>query len=176
MRPTVLVFSFNDALDPARAVDPSTYLVNDSQGRRVGISRVVYDPNSNSVAVFPDHLLNFHHPFMVKILGTGSQALEDTAGRALDGAGTGQPGSDYKTTVTWRNLFYPGNAPAWTQGVNSSSTASRNIGHLRRRSAGNASPQVDRAAGDSTPNSGVSTRTADLGVSSTVKRKTSGRE
>ncbi len=130
--PTVLVFAFNDALDPSSAVDPSSYLVYDSQGRKVGISRVVYDPNNNSVAVFPDHLLNFHHPFTVTILGTGPLALTDSAGRALDGAFTGRPGSDYQKTITWRDLHYPGHAPAWTRRVGSSVTASRKASQLQK--------------------------------------------
>ena len=54
---------------------------------------MVYDPSNYSVAVFPDHLLNFHHPFTVTILGTGPDAVMDTSSRALDGAGTGQPGT-----------------------------------------------------------------------------------
>jgi hypothetical protein len=111
-----LVIAFNDTLDPSRALNPAAYVIRDSQGHRVDVSRVIYDPTNNSVAVFPDRLLNFHYPFTVMIMGTGASALKDSAGRALDGAGTGRPGTDYQAKVTWRNLVYPGNPPAWMYG------------------------------------------------------------
>jgi hypothetical protein len=116
MRPTVLVLSFNDALDPASATNAAAYVVKDAQGQRVKLSHVVYDASSNSVAIWPGRLLNFHHAFTVRVLGTGPNAVKDSAGRALDGANTGSPGSDFKFTVTRKNLVFPSGPPAWTRG------------------------------------------------------------
>jgi hypothetical protein len=116
MRPTVLVLSFNDALDPASATNAAAYVVKDTQGQRVKLSHVVYDASTNSVAIWPDRLLNFHHAFTIRVLGTGPNTVKDAAGRALDGANTGSPGSDFKFTVTRKNLVFPSGPPAWTRG------------------------------------------------------------
>jgi uncharacterized repeat protein (TIGR01451 family)/CSLREA domain-containing protein len=115
-RPTVLVLTFIDALDPSRATDPAAYLIDDARGHRVGISRIVYDPNSNAVAITPDRLLNFHRPFKLRVLGTGVHALRDTEGRALDGSRTGLAGSDYTVAITRRNLVAPDGPPDWALG------------------------------------------------------------
>jgi hypothetical protein len=40
------------------------------------------------------------------VLGTGSSCVTDTHGVPLDGAGNGSPGSNYTTTLTWRNVVW----------------------------------------------------------------------
>jgi hypothetical protein len=52
----------------------------------------------------PVERLSLHRKYKLTINGTAPQGVSSPAGLRLDGAGTGEPGSNYVTTLTWRNL------------------------------------------------------------------------
>ena len=47
--------------------------------------------------------LDLHRTYRLTVSGTGTTALIDAQGKALDGKGSGRPGSNYVTTVTIAN-------------------------------------------------------------------------
>ncbi|GAC1467843.1 MAG: hypothetical protein NVSMB9_09900 [Isosphaeraceae bacterium] len=106
-RPTSLVVTFNRALLPARAINAGNYLLTDlgpngaigrHPQRSIRIVSASYDPVAHAVTLLPEHRLNLHHRFLLRVVGTGSSGLADSKGILLDGAGTGKPGSDYVTS------------------------------------------------------------------------------
>ena len=110
--PTVLVLTFSGPLDPARAQDVNNYRITGPDGRSIAVDAAIYDPATLAVTLHPHRQLNAHNSFRLVVVGTGPLGLADTAGRLLDGARTGQPGSDAVTTVDFSNLVVPDPRPA----------------------------------------------------------------
>jgi hypothetical protein len=104
MQPTVLVLTFSTALDPASAQDPLNYVVEGPTGRRVAIRTAVYDPAAHTVTLRPHGRISIHHPYHFTVIGKGAGAVTGADGTPLDGQSNGDPGSNYVTTLTWRNL------------------------------------------------------------------------
>ncbi len=104
MQPTVLVLTFNDGLDPASAQDLSNYKLVGPAGRSIAITSAVYDPTSNTVTLSPRTRVDLHDTYQLTVIGTGAGGVTDTRGALLDGADTGQPGSNYTAPLTWRNV------------------------------------------------------------------------
>src|SRR5262249_3464530 len=48
--------------------------------------------------------INIHHKYELIVHGTGAHAVSNTEGQLLDGSRSGKPGSDYRTSLTWREL------------------------------------------------------------------------
>jgi hypothetical protein len=48
--------------------------------------------------------LNLHWSYQLTINGTTPLGLSNPEGTLLDGAGTGEPGSNFVTTLGWKNL------------------------------------------------------------------------
>jgi hypothetical protein len=140
---TVLVLYFNAPLDPARAQDVSNYVLTDSAGRRIGVSSATYDATTMTVMLRPSSRLNLHRAYTLEVIGSGSTGLTGANGVALDGSGSGQPGTNFVTQVTWTALTVPGRGPAMTYSngqahgytgrfnryVNSILRATRSAGH-----------------------------------------------
>jgi streptogramin lyase len=108
--PTTLVLTFDKALDPSSAQDPLDYTITNSQGHAIRIASVVYNPANFTVAIAPAARLNIHRSYRLTVTGTAPTGLTDTSGNLLDGALTGEPGSNYVTTVTATDLDIPGKA------------------------------------------------------------------
>jgi uncharacterized repeat protein (TIGR01451 family) len=110
-QPTTLVLTFNEALDPTRANDIGNYVVTlPGQGNaRVALQSATYNPSNNTVTLVTKRPIGVNTPIRLRVNGTTSSGLTDTAGRSLDGARTGRPGSDY--VVTFRGLGSGPNGP-----------------------------------------------------------------
>jgi virginiamycin B lyase len=108
-QPTTIVLAFDAPLDPTSAQDVHNYqIVELGRGRRPILLRTaVYDPSSLTVTLSPARRLNFHHRFRLTVDGRDPGGVTDTLGRLLDGQQTGDPGSDFVTIVTARNLVVP---------------------------------------------------------------------
>jgi hypothetical protein len=104
MQPTVLVVSFNEALDPASAVNLNNYRITDPAGRSVRIRSAVFDAATNTVTLRPVDRINLHHTYQLTVVGTGPDGIRNTQGELLDGANTGSADSDYTAALTWRNV------------------------------------------------------------------------
>jgi hypothetical protein len=102
--PTRIVLSFSTALDPTRAEDVHNYKIVGPGGRIVAIDRAVYSPLSNTVVLTPHIRLDIHRIYQLTVNGSRPSGLTDTFGTLLDGAGNGQPGSNFVTNLTAANL------------------------------------------------------------------------
>jgi hypothetical protein len=103
-QPTVLVVQFSQPLNPLTAQNPSSYFLFNFKSRPVGIRSAQYDPATQSVTLFPGQRVNLHRPAPFLVVGIGPTAVTNSAGVALDGARTGQPGSNFSTQLTRQNL------------------------------------------------------------------------
>ena len=70
----------------------------------IAIKSAVYDPATLTVTLHPSQRISIHHTYKLIVDGTAPHGLTNTLGQLLDGADTGRPDSDYRTTLTWRNL------------------------------------------------------------------------
>jgi hypothetical protein len=126
MQPTVLVVTFSEGLDPATAQDPGNYKILDPSGRPVGIASAVYDASTRTVTLKLRGRINLHHTYTLTVMGDGTGCVADTRGVRLDGLDNGLPGSNYTTSLTWRNVVWPA-SPA---GKSSHHRAARPAGAL----------------------------------------------
>ena len=106
MQPTVLVLTFNDGLDPTSASDLANYKIVGPAGRKVAISSATFDAALNTVTLRPETRINLHHKYELTVIGTGAHGVRDMHGLLLDGANNGQPGSNYKGSLTWRTVVW----------------------------------------------------------------------
>jgi hypothetical protein len=118
--PTTLVLYFNQALDPATAQDGRDYRIIGPEGGRISVNSAVYDPGTLTVTLHPSQRINIHYPYELIVNGAAPHGVTNTRGQLLDGADTGKPGSDYKTSLTWRNLVF--GQPTPTSGTSKKST------------------------------------------------------
>jgi hypothetical protein len=56
------------------------------------------------VTLLPSERINIHHKYKLTVQGTKAGGVADTQGLLLDGANAGNPGSNYRTALTGRNL------------------------------------------------------------------------
>jgi uncharacterized repeat protein (TIGR01451 family) len=104
VRPTRLVLTFSEALDPARATNLAAYRLTGPRGRVIRIRSATYNAVARAVTLRPTRLLNLHHTFHVVVNGTSARRLADLAGNALDGDGDGRPGGDFTGRITRASL------------------------------------------------------------------------
>jgi type VI secretion system secreted protein VgrG len=71
----------------------------------IPIASADYLAGSSTVVLHPAERLDVHNVYRLVVDGTTSAGLTDTAGRLLDGQGTGRPGSDFATLITRRTLI-----------------------------------------------------------------------
>jgi len=110
-RPTTLVLTFDTQLDPGRAQNPASYQII-ALGRpshTIRIKTAVYDSAKRTVTLSPVHRLKLHHRFRLTVVGTAPGGVTDTSGHLLDGLKNGNPGHDFVTIVTSKDLVlaYP---------------------------------------------------------------------
>jgi virginiamycin B lyase len=103
-QPTSLVLAFNQPLDATSAQNLSNYQLVGPNKRTIPIRSAVYDAAAGTVTLAPVSRLSLHASYALTVVGTAPNGIRDIYGDLLDGAGTGQPGSDYHATITARNL------------------------------------------------------------------------
>jgi streptogramin lyase len=103
-RPTTVMLTFDEALDPASACNALNYRFVSPTGVQIGVRSVDYLSSSRTVVLHPMERLNIHHPYMISIRGVSQGGVADTSARLLDGVNSGKPGSDYTGRVDWRVL------------------------------------------------------------------------
>ena len=92
-------------LDAATATNPRNYKILGPNGQPIAIRSVDYDPASMTVTLHPRQRLNFHLSYRLIVDGSGTNGIRGVDGTRLDGSGAS--GTNYKTTLTWRNLATP---------------------------------------------------------------------
>ena len=106
---TYFVIYFNMALDPTSAQHVSNYTVTGPNGHKFKIKAAIYNPTTNAVTLEFGTRLALKKSYRLTINGTTSSGVKNIDGLLLDGAYTGQPGSNFVTTVTASNLVGPAN-------------------------------------------------------------------
>jgi predicted outer membrane repeat protein len=110
---TVLVLTFSEPMDAAQADNLANYhlvvAVPDHRpgvedGRANRIRRALYDAANQTVTLWPIRRLPLRRTFLLTVKGTPPGGLTNASGTFLDGAGTGQPGSDYMGIVNRKSL------------------------------------------------------------------------
>jgi hypothetical protein len=104
---TTVVLTFDMPLGGGAARNVRNYRITDTRGARISVRSAVYDVEAHTVTLRTARRISIHRPYKLVIRGTGPDGLSDGASRLLDGQATGRPGSDYSTTLTWRNLILP---------------------------------------------------------------------
>ena len=102
---TLLVLSFSEPLDPARARDRGNYqLTLIAHGgrlqRSIRLTGAAYDAAANNAAVHtvtlhPARLLPLRFRYRLVVKGGSPSGVTNSSGVFMDGAGNGVPGSDY---------------------------------------------------------------------------------
>jgi large repetitive protein len=103
-QPTYLLLYFNGPLDPTSAQNPANYQILGPSGHRITVVSAIYDSASHTVTLVPAERLNFHRRYCLTVNGVAPSGLTSPSGFLLDGAGNGHAGSNYVTTITWKNL------------------------------------------------------------------------
>ena len=112
-RPTVIVLTFNQPLDVTTAQNRANYvLYNANTGHRYAIASALYNPATLTVSVVPWVRLPVLGKYVLEVVGTGTSGVTNANGLALDGVGSGQPGSNFVTEFNWRALAAPNSPPA----------------------------------------------------------------
>ena len=102
--PTTLVLTFDQVLDAVTADDAKNYVIIGPHGRRIRVKSAVYDPANDTVTLHPSRRISVHYKYKLIVDGARVGGVANSQGTLLDGKSDGDPGSNYHTTLTWRNL------------------------------------------------------------------------
>ena len=102
--PTSILLTFDQALEQATAEDIRNYRITGPRGRAIRVKSAVYDPTTETVTLRHSKRINIHFRYNLTVEGTQAGGVADTQGLLLDGADAGNPGSNYRTTLTSRKL------------------------------------------------------------------------
>jgi uncharacterized repeat protein (TIGR01451 family) len=102
-QPTALALSFSAPLDPATAQNLSNYQLvllgaHNRPVRVIPIASATYQAAREAVVLQFHMLLALHARYRLTVNGSTPGGVTDAEGHLIDGAGTGQPGSDYVKT------------------------------------------------------------------------------
>jgi large repetitive protein len=103
-QPTYLLLYFNAPLDPASAQNTANFKLVGPGNRRIKLTRAFYDAASDTVTLVPKTRLNIKSKFKLTVIGNIPSGVRNLAGLLLDGARTGQPGSNFVTTLIRKDL------------------------------------------------------------------------
>ena len=109
--PTRIVLTFSSPLDPARAQDLRNYRIVGPGNKAVAIDSAAYDPAANTVTLRPHARLDLHRLDKLTVIGIAPDGVADMSGVLLDGAGVGQPGSNYVATLKASDLVLGAEVP-----------------------------------------------------------------
>jgi hypothetical protein len=101
---TTIVIGFNEPLAPGPAQNPFNYRITDFASRVYPIASAVYDPTAMTVTIQPKILLDIHRTYRLIVIGRQPTGITSSTGVFLDGAGTGQPATDFVTNITRNTL------------------------------------------------------------------------
>ena len=113
---TTLVVTFSMPLDSARALDVGNYRIvtlggpgrgGAQRGHVTRVRKVVYNPVAQTVTLHMAQRLDLHNLYRITITGAAPGGLMSTEGVPLDGAGTGNPGSNFVGFISSKILAGP---------------------------------------------------------------------
>ena len=101
---TYLVISFDSALDPSPAQNVSNYQIAGPGNHRIKVRSAMYNSAMDAVTLRLAQRLILRTTYQLTINGMPTSGLKNPEGLFLDGAGNGQPGTNYVALVTRSNL------------------------------------------------------------------------
>jgi uncharacterized repeat protein (TIGR01451 family) len=135
MQPTLLVLTFDRALDPVNAVLKTNYRIVDPgrdgkfgtrDDRVIPVKSAALDPSGRIVVLTPAVRLPLFRTFKLTINGTGSHSVTDASGRLLDGDRNGVAGGAFASRINRGILAGPASAVrSFAMNNNSGSAAKR---------------------------------------------------
>jgi hypothetical protein len=136
MMPTSIVLTFDQALDDVLAEDADDYSIIGPAGQSIAIRSAVYNPETLTVTLRPSQRISVHKTYELTVDGTAPHGLTNRFGQLLDGKNTGRPDSDYRTTLTWRELVLdpvPAGMARWARRATGRSRLSIDVEANERR-------------------------------------------
>ena len=115
-QPTVLVLTFDASMNPTRAEDTANYELvaagpdgrfGTRDDRRISFKSAIYNAPLRTVTLVPPRRLSLHKVYRLTVNGESPNGLTDAYGIFLDGAGTGQPGTDFVASFDGKILVIP---------------------------------------------------------------------
>ena len=122
--PTTIVLTVDQALNSVTADDPKNYRIIGPEGRIIRVKSAVYDATNDTVTLRPRERINIHHRYTLIVDGTKSGGVTNMAGHLLDSTVSGEPGSNYRTALTWRNLVLD---PSEEKALHHAKTTNRSV-------------------------------------------------
>jgi uncharacterized repeat protein (TIGR01451 family) len=119
MQPTLLVLTFDKALDPVNALQKTNYRIVDPgrdgrfgtrDDRVIRVKSAALDSSGRIVVLTPAERLPLNRAFRLTINGSGSHSVTDTAGRLLDGDHNGVAGGAFAARIHRGLLAGPASA------------------------------------------------------------------
>ena len=107
-RPTTLVLTFSNPLDPTTAQNARNYTLVNSQGKAIKVASAVYSATDHTVTLKPHTRLSVYQTYHLTINALAPFGVTDQYGARLDGSGTGQAGTNFTTKITLQTLVIPG--------------------------------------------------------------------
>jgi hypothetical protein len=104
MEPTVLVVTFDGALDQTNAQDVKNYVIVGPSGRHIAIDSAVYDASTSTVTLRPGEKINLHHNYQFTIVAAGPNGVKGAEQSPLDATGDGGPGTNFVSTLNWKDV------------------------------------------------------------------------
>lgn len=123
MMPTTVVLRFDQALDTITAEDNANYRIIGPAGKAIGIKSADYNQATLTVTLRPQKRISIHHTYKLVVEGAAPHGITNTAGLLLDGTDSGRPDSDYRASLTWRNLVLD---PPWPKDPEASRSKTSN--------------------------------------------------
>jgi hypothetical protein len=114
--PTTLVVTFSQPMDAASVQDLANYQLvlagpdhhfGTRDDRAIRIKAVQYNTASETATIRPAHRLPLRREFQLTIVGTPPTGLKGISGLFLDGAGTGETGTNYVIVINDKLLVPP---------------------------------------------------------------------
>ncbi len=131
--PTTVVLTFTQALDPSAAEDVHNYRIVGPGGQHIRVRRAVYDPARLTVTLHPAERLSIHHPYKLTVVGAGSVGVANAQHVALDSSAAGNPGTDDRITLTWRQLVLGHVSREFLNRYHIGTKESRRVDHSKTR-------------------------------------------
>ncbi len=109
-QPTFLDLYFNSPLEAVSAENAANYAIagpsrrRSKAGDRIVVRKAIYDSASHTVTLIPAGRLNIHKRYTLTVNGESPSGLRGASGVLLDGAGAGESGTNYQTSITFQNL------------------------------------------------------------------------
>ncbi len=98
-RPAVIVITFNEPLNRTSAQNRGNYQLVGPRGHTWRLRAAFYNATLDRVTLHPATTLNPRWTYRLMINGSSPSGVADTSGRLLDGADTGEPGSNHVATL-----------------------------------------------------------------------------